>query len=90
MSTILLEKRLLASSLLPTELQEKFDELGKKEMCAIALLITNTALNAIKAFEQGLYKKFDANPGDGGCQMRALELRQLMKRGLTRKLCSGL
>ncbi|MEK7340354.1 MAG: hypothetical protein WBD50_05235 [Candidatus Rhabdochlamydia sp.] len=83
MSIVFSEKRLLISSFLSTELQEKIDKLGEEEICAVALLIANTALNAIKAFEQSYCKKFDANPGDGGCQMRALELRQLMKKGLT-------
>lgn len=46
----------------------------------LGLLVTNIVLGAIKSLEKRDYKSFDANPGDGGCQIRALELRSLVIR----------
>ena len=90
MSTVLLEKRLLISSLLSIELQEKIDKLNEIETCAAALFITNTVLKTVEDFKKSCYKKFDANPGDGGCQMRALELHQLVKNCSLLEECDSL
>ncbi|MGL5626307.1 MAG: hypothetical protein ACRDDW_02155 [Candidatus Rhabdochlamydia sp.] len=82
MPTIFLNNScLIVDSLLPKKLQE-IDQLSEKEIHTTALFITNVVLKAIKALEERHYKQFDANPGDGGCQMRALELRRLMKMNL--------
>lgn len=51
--------------------------LGEGHMCAIAMLVVNTVLGALKALKQNNLKALDANPGDGGCQSRAFELRRL-------------
>ncbi|MBS0646820.1 MAG: hypothetical protein JSR97_09575 [Verrucomicrobia bacterium] len=87
MSTIL-ERNISISSLLPavilhglqTEDEEKC--LDEAAMCAVATLIVNTALGAIKALAKGHYKSFDANPGNAGCQSLAVELRRLSNLGL--------
>lgn len=47
-------------------------------MSATGLLIANIVLGAIKILQEGRYKSLDANPGDAGCQARALELRRLV------------
>lgn len=76
-------RSLLVSSLLPKalidELQRREGEESLREapMCAVSLLIVNTALGAIKALKQRNYIAFDAYAGDGGCQCRAFELRRL-------------
>src|SRR5262249_45372517 len=81
--SISLEKTLIVSSLLPISLvqglqtEKKEENLGEASMCAVALLIVNAVLGATKVLKQGNYKSLDANPGDGGCQSRALELRRL-------------
>jgi hypothetical protein len=81
--SISLENKVLLSSMLPQlvvaglQTNKEGEKLGEGPMCAVALLIANTALGAIKALKEGDYKSLDANPGDGGCQSRALELRRL-------------
>jgi hypothetical protein len=81
--SIFLEKTLIVSSLLPKSLvqglqtEKKEENLGEASMCAVALLIVNAVLGATKVLKQRNYKSLDANPGDGGCQARALELRRL-------------
>lgn len=77
----------LAEALLPTSVLGEFrsntSSLGKKNKCALALLVVNVASGAIAALRRSDYKAFDAIPGDGGCQMRALELRRLISLDLT-------
>jgi hypothetical protein len=93
--SISLDKTLLVSSLLPKSIinglktEKEEGKLGEAPMCATALLIVNTALGAIKALKQGNYTCLDANPGDGGCQSRALELRRLVMMDLQEE-CSAL
>jgi hypothetical protein len=71
------------SSLLPNSLIQRVQlegeekKLEEAQMCAIALLIINTVLGAVRVLKRGHYKALDANPGDGGCQTRALELYRL-------------
>lgn len=80
--------RPLVTSLLPTHAQEVISKLQENQRCAetrmfaITLLITNVVLGAIKALKGGDYRSFDANPGDGGCQVRAMELRRLVQMDL--------
>lgn len=83
--SISLRQNSLISSLLPesvlTGLQvgEGKEKLGEAQMSAVSILIVNTVLGAIKVVKAGNYKALDANPADGGCQCRALELGRLMK-----------
>lgn len=80
---ISLGENVLVTSLVPKSFIQglqsgkKHETLCETQMCSVVLLIVNIALGAIKALKQGQYKCFDANPGDGGCQSRALELRRL-------------
>ncbi|MGL4539545.1 MAG: hypothetical protein ACRCU0_01020 [Candidatus Rhabdochlamydia sp.] len=89
MPTIFLNNScLIVNSLLAKKPQE-IDQLDEKKMCTVASFITKVVLSALEALKKHDYKKFDANPGDGGCQMRALELRRLMKMNLEEE-CSSL
>ncbi|MCX6990342.1 MAG: hypothetical protein NTX49_04680 [Chlamydiae bacterium] len=61
-------------------------------MCKTALLMTGIFLGkggkstgVCNALEKGLFKEFDANPGDGGCQLRALALRDISNRDLSKE-----
>lgn len=91
--SITLEKSCsLVSSFLPNtlieNLKDEYGERGFKEapMCALALLVINTVLGTIKTLKQNHFKGLDANPGDGGCQLRALELSRLVKMDLKDEL----
>ena len=44
----------------------------RRDICIIARLLKETIRRTRKALIDGNYKCFDANPGDGGCQNRAL------------------
>lgn len=80
MSTIM-DTCSIVSSLVPIystgNRTEERENPGEQQMCAVALLIAETILGTLKALNQKNYKAFDANPGDGGCQNQALELRRL-------------
>ncbi len=52
-------------------------------VAAVSLLVVNTVLGALKALKQQNFVALDANPGDGGCQNRALELRRLAQLDLS-------
>jgi hypothetical protein len=65
-------------------------------MCKTALLMAGIFLGrggkstgVCNALERGLFKEFDANPGDGGCQLRALALRDISNRDLSEE-CKAL
>lgn len=76
--SIHLEKTLLPKNLiLRLHTEKKEENVGEKAMCAVALLLINTVSGTIKVLRQRNYKNLDANPGDGGCQNRALELKRL-------------
>ncbi len=76
-----MSKVLLMSSLLPTQIieglqaEDEEKKLGEGVMCAVATYMINSLLRAINTLEKG--GTDDANPGDGGCQNRALVNRRL-------------
>ncbi len=51
-------------------------------MHAVSLLVANLIIKTIEALRTGNFLALDANPGDMGCQNRALALRTLYKMGL--------
>jgi hypothetical protein len=59
--------------------RHNFERRLEQSMTSVALLVTNTVLGAIKAFQNNDFVKLDANPGDSGCQNRALILRELVE-----------
>jgi len=85
MSTIL--DMSLSSALLTPELMDMIEakdpefSSGKTEhrMVAIATLLTNIMDRACGALQKKQIRLFDANPGDGGCQLRAIYLHHLLK-----------
>ncbi len=90
MAAMIPSSSLLAHAFLPPpffEMAEK-EELEEKPMAAVALLVVNIFLGAIKkgtaigvipALVHRNFKAFDSNPGDAGCQNRALILREFLK-----------
>lgn len=78
-----LERHSFGKALLPECLikfvMESVDSSTDLHMCAVARLVTQVVLRAIKAFNEKDYKLLDANPGDGGCQNRAIILLELTK-----------
>ena len=84
----LVNKTSLLSSLIPRSVVEGLltekedDNLGESAMCAVALLIVNIILGTIKVRKANNFKSLDANPGDKGCQSRALVLRKLTRMDL--------
>ncbi len=52
--------------------QIESDSLSKNDQLILATLVKEALRHAASALKAGDYKRFDANPGDGGCQTRAL------------------
>lgn len=90
--SISVKQSCVISSLLPESLlaglrvREEEERLGEAQVSAVSMLILNTVLGAIKVLKLRNYKDLDANPADGGCQCRALELRRLMKLDLSEEM----
>ena len=85
---------LLAESLFGSEIEHIRESEGL--MCKTSFLMTGIFLGrsgkstgVCNALERGLFKEFDANPGDGGCQLRALALRDISNRDLSEE-CKAL
>lgn len=51
-------------------------------MHAVSLLVANLIIKTVAALRSDHFQALDANPGDMGCQNRALALRRLYKMGL--------
>jgi len=75
----------VTSALLPPPLLERLlspegrnSELCEKQMTSVARLIVNLLKKTVVTIERGNIKELDANPGDKGCQMRAVLLREFL------------
>lgn len=66
----------LLPALLPISLFENIGngKVNEKSMLAVATLVSNIVIGAIKAWEKGEVKKLDPNPGDKACQIRGFLL----------------
>ena len=53
------------------------EEVREQRMLATAELLMNVMLQAGKSLKAMHLKEFDANPGDAGCQLRGLRIREL-------------
>jgi hypothetical protein len=67
---------LLPDNLISGIEQNKFDDL---KIRVIAETIANIAIKSVQAFLQGKLKLLDPNPGDDGCQLRAIALYNLFQ-----------
>lgn len=91
-----IERRNLVTSLLPdiitTKLSQRLreDSITDSAQYALALLISSSILGSIQSLEKRAYKDFDANPGEGGCQARALELRRIVQLDSVKEECGPL
>ncbi len=61
-------------TVLPNSVRQQVVEgaLSNRELSTLATLLLRTLQRSNDALQKGDYKVFDANPGDGGCQARAL------------------
>ena len=74
----------LMASLFSEEAADEIMRRGiEKELCAAAKFVLHSAHGAVEAFTRHQFKLFDANPGDSGCQNRAIVLRELEKSDLS-------
>lgn len=73
----------LVESFLPAplvgKLQASEKPVSEKGMSTLSIVIVNLVLQTIEAMRKKNYILFDGNPGDDGCQCRALELRRLFQ-----------
>jgi hypothetical protein len=75
----------VTSALLPPLLLERLQspegrhpQTYEKEMTSVARLIVNLMKETVLTIERRNIRELDANPGDKGCQMRAVLLRELL------------